>query len=279
MTRRTYGKKPVNDDGVPLVDVSDDLYIATGYQTGPDGKPYPMLNKTETETPSVAGMAELADVEYLRRKQFAQAPSDIVGIKRNTTGDLDAQDLAYARLVRRGQSRLEAFLRAIFDQVLLANGKLPSTVTYRISFPQLNISSSWRFADARFRASMELRNYSEMGVVPRRWVLKKAFGLSDAEIDRLWKQMEEEALSPLFSVIMNPAAQAAGPADPNAPMSTPGGAVTGKVNKAGNDGGTPGATTVPTQNKAGTTGKAVTPSGVDRGTKLGKRLRGNMSGG
>jgi hypothetical protein len=55
------------------------------------------------------------------------------------------------------------------------------------------------------------------------------------------------------------------------------GAVAGNVNKAGNDNGKP-APNAPAVKQVSGQG-AVTKNGINRGTNLGKRLRGNMSGG
>ena len=260
MTQRVFGQKPRNDDGLPLIDASNDLYITTGYTTGADGKPVPMLNKTEIEDPATAGLSELADVNYLRQKLWSQVPSDVVGIKRNLTGDMDTQDLAFTRLLRRCQRQLEIGLRGIFDQVLLANGKLPSQVAYRILMPVIDVKASWRYADARFRASMELRNYMEMGAVSRRFMLRRAFSMTDKEISEVWAEVEEEMQNPIFAAMVTPARDG---------LPSIGGAVAGSVNKAGNDGG----------EQLPTAPKAVSKSGVDRGTELGQRLRGSMSGG
>lgn len=264
MTQRVLGKKPTNDDGLPIVDVSDDLYITTGYQTGPDGKPYPTLNKTEIEDPATAGLTELADVTYLRQKIWSQVPSDVVGIKRNTTTDLDTQDIAFTRLLRRAQRQLEKGLRGIFDQVLLANGRLPSQVEYRITLPTIDVKGSWKYSDARFRASMTIRNVLEMGMTSRRWAMRQMYNLSDKEIDTIWAEIEEEMENPIFQAMVAPARDG---------LPSVAGEIGGNVNKAGNDGGKP-SPTAPKQAAQG-----VTKNGIDRTTNLGQRVRGNMSGG
>lgn len=261
MTKRRFGQKPQNSDNLPIVDVSEDLYITTGYDTGSDGKQYPKLNKTEIEDPATAGLAELADVTYLRQKLFAQVPSDVVGIKRsNNAGEMDGQDIAYARLLRRCQRQLEKGLRGIFDQVLLANGRLPSKTPYRITFPLQDVKASWKHSDARFRATMAMRNVLEMGMASRRWGMRQLYNLSDLEIDQVWKELEEEAKNPIFQAMLAPARDG---------LPSIGGEVSGQVNKAGNDGGKP----------APTAPQAVTKNGIDRGTDLGQKLRGSMSGG
>lgn len=198
LTGRVFGQRRTDDNDLPVSDVGEDLYLATGYSTGPDGKPYPKLNKVETEDPAIAGLAEMADVSYLRQKLWAFVPSDVVGIKRNTTGDLDSQDLAYTRLLRRCQKQLEKFLRGIFDQVLLASGRLPGQVPYRVIMPAIDIRSSWKFADARFRHSLTLRNYLEVGAISRRHAVKQAFNLSDREVDLIWDEIAKEATNPIF---------------------------------------------------------------------------------
>jgi hypothetical protein len=271
MTKKVFGRKQTNADNLPIVDVSDDIYMTTGYETGPDGRLYPKLNRTEIEDPAMAGLAELGDVQYLRQKQWSQVPSDVVGIKRNMTGDMDSQDLAFTKLLRRCQRQLERGLRGIFDQVLLANGKLPAEVEYRVLMPVIDIKASWRYADARFRSSMELRNYAEMGAVSRRFMLKRAFSMTDKEIDAEWQNVEEEMSNPIFVAL---AAQ--GAARDGLPSVS--GEIAGNVNKAGNDGGS----ATPTAPKAADPDEddpAVTKNGINRGTKLGQKLRGNMSGG
>ena len=268
MSRRRFGQKQTNANGVPVVDVSDDLYITTGYDTGSDGKPYPKLNKTVIEDPATAGLAELGDVNYLRQKLWSRVPSDVVGIRRNTSTDLDSQDIAYTRLLRRCQTRLEAFLRGIFDQVLLANGKLPSTVEYRVTMPTIDIKASWKYSDARFRASMTYRNVLEMGMASRRWTMRQMFNLSDQELDAIWAEIEDEAKNPIFL-----------PVDQGAMNGQP--SVAGSINKAGNDGGgaqKTGPGIVPAT-RADTGKDTTTKNGISRGTKLGQRNRGNLSGG
>jgi hypothetical protein len=266
MTQRVLGRKQTNDGGLPVVDVSDDLFITTGYDPGPDGKPYPKLNKTEIEDPATAGLSELADVNYLRQKIWSQVPSDVVGIKRNTTTDLDTQDIAYTRLLRRLQRQLEKGLRGIFDQVLLANGRLPSQVEYRITLPTIDVKGSWKYSDARFRASMTIRNVLEMGMTSRRWAMRQMYNLSDQEIDLIWKEIQDEMTNPIFQAMVAPARDG---------LPSVSGEINGNVNKAGNDGGKP----APTAQKTAQTGQGVTKNGIDRTTDLGQRNRGNLSGG
>lgn len=267
MTRRQFGKKPANDDGIPIVDTSDDLFITTGYETGGDGKPYPKLNKTEIEDPATAGLAELADVTYLRQKLWAQVPSDVVGIKRNTSTDLDSQDLAFTRLLRRCQTQLERGLRGLFDQVLLANGRLPSQVEYRVTLPTIDIKASWKHSDARFRSSMTVRNILEMGMASRRWAMRYLYNFSDQEVDAIWKEMEDEMQMEIFQTMIAPARDG---------LPSINGEISGTAAKAGTDGGKP-APTAPKQANVG--GRAITKNGIDRGTALGQRNRGNLSGG
>lgn len=265
MTGRVFGKRPTNSDGLPVADVGEDLFIATGYTTGPDGKPLPKLNAVKTEDPAIAGLAAMDDVKYARQKVWSSVPSDTVGIQRNTSGDLDAQDLAYTRLLRQAQRQLERGLRAILDQVLLANGYLPAVTPYRIVLPTVDIKASWKHADARFRASMTVRNVLEMGMASRRWAMKELYNLSDLEIDAILSQMEDEANNPIFAPVL--------PARNGQPS------VGGSVGKAGNDEvPTPTAPTVVPATGA-KPGKAVSKNGINRGTKLGQKLRGNMSGG
>lgn len=271
MTGKLFGKRQVDTDGLPTADVNEDLYVATGYMTGQDGKLVPKLNSVTTEDPAIAGLAAMQDVEYMRQKVWSQVPADVVGIKRNTTGDLDSQDIAYARLLRRCQRQLETLIRGILDQVLMANGRLPSQVEYQIVFPVVTVGAAWKHADARFRDSMTLRNYLEMGVISRRTALKRSYNLSDREVDAIWQEIEDESTNPIFMPVGADPEQDAANVLParNGPPS-----VTGATNKANND-----KTPVPSAPVVKPAGKAVTKNGIDRGTKMGQRLRGNMSGG
>lgn len=276
MTGRVFGKRVTNDDGLPTADVNEDLYVAQGYVTGPDGKLYPKLNTVKTEDPAIAGLAELGDVEYLRQKVWSAVPADVVGIKRSTSsGEVDSQDLAYARMLRRCQVQLEKFLRGILDQVLLASGKLPSATPYRVIFPAVSVGAAWKFADARFRDSLTIRNYLEMGTISRRFAVKRSFNLSDLEVDAMWEAIGEEAENPIFQLQIAPARNG----QPGDGASSPLGQVAGAINKASPDGGgaAPTAKTVPaTGAKAGA---STTNTGISRGTKIGKRLAGSNSGG
>jgi hypothetical protein len=270
LTNRVMGRRPTDTNtNLPTVDVSEDLYVATGYTTGPDGKPYPKLNKVEVDDPAIAGLAELGDVHYLRAKVFSTVPSDTVGIKRNTTADADSQDLAYTRMLRRLQIQLEEGLRGILDQVLLSAGKLPSKTPYRIVLPAVDIKASWRFADARFRASLTLRNYLETGAISRRWAVKQAFNISDREVDAIWDQVAEEAANPIFQVVLAPARNGQGSVMPT----------TDDPDGDGETDTVPSAAAVIPATGADPTKPGTTKNGISRGTDLGKTLRGSNSGG
>lgn len=268
MTGRVFGQRRTDDNGLPVSDVGEDLYLATGYSTGPDGKPYPKLNKVETEDPAIAGLAEMGDVSYLRQKLWAFVPSDVVGIRRNTSGDLDSQDLAYTRLLRRCQTQLEKFLRGIFDQVLLASGRLPGQVEYRVIMPAIDIRASWKFADARFRHSLTLRNYLEVGAISRRYAIKQALNLSDREVDRIWEEIAEEATNPIFvPVAIN---------RNGLPVVSP---TADDPNGDGENDPTPTTPRIVPATGADAGKDSTTNNGISRGTKNGMALRGNLSGG
>lgn len=271
LTNKSRGVKPTNSDGLPIIDVSEDLYLTTGYIPSPDGKSLQaMLNKTEIEDPATAGLSSLDDVYYLRQKLWSGAPSDLVGIKRNNTTDLDSQDLAYGRFLLRAQRQLEKWLRGVFDQVLLAAGKNPDEVQYSIILPTVNVRGSWKYADARFRESLTLRNYAEMGAISRQWMLARAYNLSEQEIKKIWAQIEEEAQNPIFLPIGQSASN-------GAPSAT--GSITGAIQKSSPDGsgGTPvGDKTIPATG-ADPDSKSTTKNGISRGTDLGQMLRGNNS--
>jgi hypothetical protein len=112
---------------------------------------------------------------------------------------------------------------------------------------------------------MELRNYAEMGAVSRRFMLRRAFSLSDREIDQVWAEVEEEMQNPIFQALL-----AMGAARNGLPSVS--GDLGGQAQKGGNDNNPAAATAPDTANP-----KAVTKNGIPRGTKMGQKLRGNMS--
>lgn len=295
MTRRAFGVKPTDTSSrLPTgTDVSEDLYVGTGHIILPNGTAVPRRNEIKTEDPAMAGLAELGDVTYLRQKVFSTVPADVVGIRRNTTGDLDSQDLAYARMLRRIQRQLEIGIRDIMTQQLLAYGKVG--VSFQIVFPSVIVGAAWKHADARFKDSLTLRNYLEMGAISRRFAIKRSFGMSDAEVDDLFEEILAEATSPVFQPILpfrngQPVGLAT-QADLNAP-NTPSSDVGGAKGKAGRDSLPSAKTGVAAAAAAAGAGgaaatlqaldpqkaKAVTNSGIYRGTNLGKRLSGNRGG-
>lgn len=268
MTNRAFGRKQTTPEGLPVADVGEDLYLATGYTTGPDGKPYPRLNKVETEDPAIAGLAEMGDVAYLRQKIWAYVPADVVGIRRNTSGDLDSQDISYTRLLRRSQRQLERGLRQLLDQVLLAAGRLPAQTTYRIVMPAMDVKASWKFSDSKFRASLTLRNYLEVGAISRRFAIKQALNISDREVDAIWKEIGEEANNPIFlPVVIN---------RNGAPSQVPTADDPDGDNKSNP---IPNSARVVPATGADPKKNSTTNNGISRGSKLGMTVRGNLSGG
>lgn len=259
-------------------DVSEDLYVLTGSVILPNGNTVQRRDEVKTEDPAMAGLENLGDVEYLRAKVWSQAPADIVGIRRNTTGDLDSQDLAYARMLRHIQHRLEIGIRAIIDQQLLAYGIIGAE--YQVVFPTVIVGAAWKHADARFKDSLTLRNYLEMGAISRRWAIKRSFNMSDAQVDDLFAEILEEAMSPIFQPVLPfRNGQPVGLGDMNSP-NTADGEIGDAKNKAGRDSLPSADTGAAATLKALDPEKAdaVTNNGIYRGTDLGKRVRGNFGG-
>lgn len=289
MTRKVFGRRSLTQDNLPVVDVAEDLYVGTGYHSDGQGKMVERKNRIETEDPANAGLSDIGDVSYLRQKVFSTVPADVVGIRRNTTGDLDSQDLAFARLLRRLQRQLEIGIRTLLNQQLLAYGIIDGE--FNVVFPSVIVGAAWKHADARFKDSLTLRNFLEMGIIPRRFALKRIYGMNDAEIDLLFEQIQEEAESPVFQSVFLPLRNglpntggiqgiepgklsASDRNSPNTPASDIGG-TRGKVGK----------NSLPTAPNAGVQARidtkrlnSITNTGINRGTKLGKRLRGNFGG-
>lgn len=190
ISKTAFGKKPKDSDGLPTVDVSEDFYISKKLIQGPDGKLYPSINGIESIDPSIAGLAEISDIDYLRRKLFNTVPSDVIGIKKNTTGDIDAQDIAFTNFLHSIQKQLEIGLRQILDQALFAEGVLDAE--YSIIFPTIVVNSDWRFADAAHKDSMKYRNWIEIGALTRKTALQLALNFTSAEADTELSALKDE---------------------------------------------------------------------------------------
>ncbi len=131
--------------------VNEDYIIPTGFITAPDQSLHARLDNIEMLDPNLHGLAEIADVEYLRRKMFCRIPADIVGISTGNT-DLAHQNIAYARLVRHLQRRLQAGLTTLFVRALLLRGVAPDRVEF--VWPEIVSGQNWKFADAKYRQAM-----------------------------------------------------------------------------------------------------------------------------
>lgn len=286
MTGRLFGQKPVDQTTqLPVPDVTQDLYVPTGSIRTPEGQIITRRDDVKTEDPAMAGLAEITDIKYFEQKLWSFAPSDVVGIKRNTSGDLDSQDLAYARSLRQFQNQMEIGIRAILKQQLLAYGIVD--VEFRVVFPAVIVGAAWKHADARFKNSLMVRNLLEMSAVSRRFVLNYMFGMSDLEIDREFERVLEEQQSPIFAPILpyrngQPGGLGPSPDNPDTPQNKVGNATA----KAGGD-SLPTAPSGPAAAGRGQAqlaqldpekAKAVTGSGVWRGAANSKRIRGNMGG-
>lgn len=172
--------------------VDEDYALANARITGGDGKIYPTLNDVKFFDPRAANLGNLADVEYLRKKMFARIPSEIVGIMADRE-DISTQDIAASRLYSYAQEQLEQqFLRPLFNMGLALKGFVPQKDDYRIIFPEVQLRTSWRLADASFRFSLSAVNSIEAGIDNRKHVAQNMHGWSDAEWDAHVKQYEEE---------------------------------------------------------------------------------------
>lgn len=167
-------KKP---NSLQQADIAEDLILPSGYTVGSDGKPLPLLTKTELEDPSSRAFGELADIEYLRGKLFSRIPASLVGVG-GTQQELGAQELAFYRFVRHLQTRLFAGVEAILKLAQLERGLSDE---FEIVLPRLELRQSWRFADAQFRYSMMVVNYYRYGLINKETALRLAFGLNAEE--------------------------------------------------------------------------------------------------
>lgn len=173
----------------------EDYFIGSGYTTGTDGKLYPKLDDIQLIDPSLNGLGNIQDLTYQRRKQFNIVPGSVVGIFDNNQGDMTPQDIAYARFVGHVQEALERGLRTLLDRALIAKGIDPDAVQYRVIWPRTTIHTDWRYADGRFRNSMADANYMANGIISRKTIRMREFGMTDDESAAEEAQIEKELQS------------------------------------------------------------------------------------
>lgn len=168
--------------------VNEDFFLPTGMITAPDGSLHARLDNVEMLDPNLNGLSEIADVEYLRRKMFCRIPADIVGIATGTA-DLAHQNIAYARLVRHLQRRLEDGLSTLAVRALLLRGVSPDRIEF--VWPEIVSGQNWKFADAKFRQSMTDQVDIETGLYSSRQKLRYR-GHTEEEIDRILEEIRQE---------------------------------------------------------------------------------------
>jgi hypothetical protein len=210
---------------------NEDFFLPTGYIQNQDGQLSPRLHDIKLLDPRLDGLANIADVEYFRRKMFATVPSEIVGVGIPNL-DPSAQHRAYARLVKRLQVRLEAGLRELFTQALVMAGVAPDTLVF--VWPSVISGENWKFQDAKYKEAMTEQIQIDAKEYPRSYFLKQK-GHTQEEIDEMRKEIKLE--SELFAVAV--------------PGADPGNPVAGKVAqaaagaKSGNSADTPNPTDGP----------------------------------
>jgi len=138
--------------------VADDIYIGTAYRTGPDGKLYPQLNSVTLEDPRIAGLENVADLEYQRRKLYRRLSRSLMGDGVNST-DLTPQDMAAARMFQHCAWILEyRLIRPLLELQCALKGYTLEDKDLTVKFSNQTVKGSWRFSDAMFRASMADKN-------------------------------------------------------------------------------------------------------------------------
>lgn len=186
-------KNNTNGDFLP---VEKDIYLTRSYLNAEDGSSEQDLTKIDFYDPSNTGLAQIGDIEYIRRKIFNRAPGAIVGIAGNR--DISQQDIAYANLVKQVQRIGKAILKQIFDVQLVLTGQVDSDgniAPYEIVLPSVHMQTYWKYADAQYRSSLKDIAYVEAGVVSRQSVYMDAFNAtSDDWQEELSKIQNENAI-------------------------------------------------------------------------------------
>lgn len=188
----TQSKLSNGENVKTTIAVDEDLYASTAYRQAPDGKLYPSLNRTEFHDPRNTGLQSLPDVEHFVKKMFSRVPAEIVGILPDRQ-DISTQDIAASRFYANLQYQLEhQFLRFVFDLALLLKGFKPTKDSYKLIFPNVQLRTSWRFADARFRQSLADANDIESGVNTRKNIAQDKYNWTDDRWEEHVSQFKKE---------------------------------------------------------------------------------------
>jgi len=179
----TRAKTPSGAYRKAPLEVDSDLFISTGYLSTPSGEVVPSLTHIQEIDPRNAGLAEIGDVEHVRRKLFNRVPAEIVGIDRKER-DITQQDVAFSRFIQHCQYEVlgRRLIEPILDKALMLKGYAPEGA-YKLVFPDATVRMSWRFADAFFRTSMGYTYYRDMGLLSNKWIAKRVFNMSDEDYE------------------------------------------------------------------------------------------------
>lgn len=187
-----HSKRTSNDElNRDIMAVDEDYFLTTQYRPVGD-KLFPSLNNVTQLDPRNTGLAALPDVDYLQQKMYARVPPEIVGILPDRQ-DISTQDIAASRFYAYLQFVLETqFLRPMFNLGLMLKGFVPKEDDYQIIFPDVQLRTSWRFADANFRQSLSNANDVEAGINNRKNISQDKYGWTDAEWDAHVAQFKKE---------------------------------------------------------------------------------------
>lgn len=172
--------------------VADDIYIGTAYRTGPDGKLYPQLNSVQLEDPRMAGLENIADLEYQRRKLYRRVSASLMGDGK-ASNDFSPQDFAANRMVQYCAEILEyGLIRPVLTLQCALKGYVLGDKDVSITFSNQTVKKSWRFSDAAFRASMADLNALAAGTTTVKRLMQDNEQLTDSEWDEHVAQLKAE---------------------------------------------------------------------------------------
>jgi hypothetical protein len=137
------------------------------------------------------------DIEYFRNKLHAalMVPRAYLGYDENmpSRATLSAEDARFGKSVLRIQSAYRAGMRQVANVDLAARGIDPKYVDFDI---KMTVPSAiFEMAQLEVQ-NMRVQFASQMGeLVSKHWILSKVFGFSDAEIEKVFQQKDEEMKS------------------------------------------------------------------------------------
>lgn len=173
--------------------VEQDVFVATNKESKADVK---VLQGDLT-------VGNLEDIMYFQQKLFTafKVPKPYLSHEKDTRTKsvVSAQDMQFARGVRRTQQILEEGLRKILDLSLVLRGLNPKTVKYTIGFPVISIVDDLRVWQTRQLQMLVAQMMKQVFWPSDEWIFTKLLGYAQDEVAEILKgQVKPDKFNGLY---------------------------------------------------------------------------------